>query len=115
VYTKSREHLYRCHRKTPHCQRCWLIFDNQEQLGLHMTVSAAEICEVKIGQPPDGISAEDEQKLRSRKRRHPNQSDEETWRDVYRILFPNEDVPSPCEFMPCSKPLPPGKLNAYRL
>jgi hypothetical protein len=73
-----------------------------------MTVSAAEICEVKIGQPPDGISAEDEQKLRSRKRRHPNQSDEDTWRDVYRILFPNEEIPSPCEFMPCAKPLISG-------
>jgi hypothetical protein len=69
-----------------------------------MTVSAAEICEVEVGQSPDGITAENEQKLRSRKKSQPNQSDEETWRDVYKILFPNEDVPSPCELKPLIKP-----------
>jgi hypothetical protein len=95
--------MYRSHRTSPYCQRCWHVFNKQHQLDLHMTVTAAEICELKSGQPPEGITVEHERRLRCRKKTHPKQSDEETWRDMYKILFPDEEVPSPCEFHPLSK------------
>jgi hypothetical protein len=47
---------------------------------------------------PEGITPTVERVLKSRKKSYPNQSEKERWKDVYRILFPNEDVPSPCKF-----------------
>ncbi len=67
------------------------ILISKQELDLHMTVSAADICEVRFGQPPDGITAEHERKLRSRKKACSTQSNEEIWRDMY----PNLQVNSP--------------------
>jgi hypothetical protein len=50
------------------------------------------------GDPPEGITPENEKRLKSKKKSHPNQTDEDRWRDIYRLLFPSEDVPSPCEW-----------------
>lgn len=86
----------------PYCERCWQTFDNQQILNAHITVDATEICQVKPGHPPDGLTPEMERKLRSRKKAHRDQTDEDRWRDMYRLLFPNEDVPSPCKLLPQS-------------
>jgi hypothetical protein len=80
-----------------HCERCWQTFDREEDLTAHRIVDATKICQVKPGHPPGGLTAEIERKLRSRKKAHRNQSDEDRWGDMYRLLFPNEDVPSPCK------------------
>jgi hypothetical protein len=81
-----------------HCPRCWQEFKNQKQLDSHITVVAVDICESKTGHPPEGISSETEKLLRRRKKTYPGQSEEERWRDIYRLLFPNDkDVPSPCK------------------
>ena len=53
------------------------------------------------GQPPDGITPENEKQLKSRKKTHPNQSDGDRWKDIYKLLFPNEEVPSPCKRRLC--------------
>ncbi|KAH6675858.1 putative resistance to glucose repression protein 1 [Halenospora varia] len=65
------------------------------RLDAHLTVASSEICEVQVGSPPAGITPAIERKLRSRKKSHPNQTDEERWKDIYRLLFPNIEVPSP--------------------
>ncbi|KAG9233783.1 putative resistance to glucose repression protein 1 [Amylocarpus encephaloides] len=92
---RVKEHIYRCHQKAPHCQRCWRPFKNQQRLDAHITVAASDICEVRPGTSPEGITADIERKLRSRKKSHPNQMDEDRWKEIYKLLFPGAEVPSP--------------------
>ncbi|TVY20619.1 Uncharacterized protein LARI1_G001289 [Lachnellula arida] len=92
---RVKEHLYRCHQVSPHCKRCWKTFKTQQQLDSHITVAATDICDVQPGNPPTGITPAVEKQLRSRKKSHPNQTDEERWKDIYKLLFPNEEIPSP--------------------
>jgi hypothetical protein len=82
-----------------HCKRCWKTFKNPAQLDSHMAVAAVEICEVQPGYPPEGISPELKERLKSRKSASPNQSAEDMWKNMYRLLFPGEEVPSPCKFL----------------
>lgn len=95
-----REHLYRAHKKPIHCKRCWTLFKSQEELEEHMIIQAADICETVPGKTPDGITVEQVMQLRSRKKSTREQSDEDRWRDIYRLLFPDEQVPSPCKSPP---------------
>jgi hypothetical protein len=46
---------------------------------------------------PDGITPEIAVKLKSRKKASPDQSVPERWKDIYRLLFPDELVPLPCK------------------
>jgi hypothetical protein len=80
-----------------HCKRCWKVFKSQEQLDLHLTVVTSDICDVQSGHPPEGITPEHEKRLRSRKKTSPNQSECDRWRDIFKLLFPNEEIPSPCK------------------
>jgi hypothetical protein len=48
----------------------------------------------------DGFTKAQEKQLRSRKKSDLNVTDEGKWREIYRILFPDDDpamIPSPCE------------------
>jgi len=85
-----------------HCKRCWKIFRNQEQLDEH--IRATEICELQAGQPPEGLTVEAERKIRIRKKLHPGQTEEDRWREIYKLLFPTEEIPSPCKSIPIFKP-----------
>lgn len=58
---------------------------------------AVKACELKPFTPADGITSSAEKQLRSRKKAHATQSQEEKWVEIYRILFPMEFVPNPCE------------------
>jgi hypothetical protein len=80
-----------------HCKRCWTQFKDQNLLDSHITVAATDICELKVGSPPEGITPEHERRLRSRKKTSRDQNDEDRWKDMYRLLFPNEQVPSSCK------------------
>ena len=62
---------------------------------LNIHISAINICAVRPGQPIEGISSDMISKLRSRKRASPDQSEEDRWRRMYGMIFPNEEVPSP--------------------
>jgi hypothetical protein len=55
-------------------------------------------CEVLDVVHPGDITTYQEKQLKSRKHTTRRQTDEEKWRDIYQILFPNEDIPSPCMF-----------------
>ncbi|KAL2151166.1 hypothetical protein VTH82DRAFT_6264 [Thermothelomyces myriococcoides] len=90
--SRLKEHLYRRHYKA-HCQRCKQIFSDARELAEHeMSVVACEVLDVA---PPSDISALQEKQLKTRKHTARRQTDEEKWRDIYRLLFPDEDVPSP--------------------
>ncbi|CZR55765.1 uncharacterized protein PAC_05653 [Phialocephala subalpina] len=111
---RVKEHIYRCHRMPVHCKRCWKQFKNQELLDSHLTVDTSSMCELKNGITPDGVTTEQERRLRSRKKSSPNQSDEGRWREIYQVLFPNEEVPSPY-FEPVHDEVPPGSPDARDL
>lgn len=92
----NREHLYRKHYKT-HCQRCKRTFSDARELAEHEMLLAG--CEVVDTIPPGDISTYQEKQLKSRKHTTRRQTDEEKWRDIYRLLFPNEEIPSPCKWL----------------
>lgn len=76
----------------PFCPRCFAHFDKPEALKDHQR--AAVPCELK-DQRPDAVTEEQERRLRVRAKGHC--SEEERWREMYRILWPGEAVPSPCK------------------
>jgi hypothetical protein len=67
---------------------------NEDELKKH--VLEVKGCEVKEGRPVEGITSDIEKQLKSRKKTHRNQTEAERWQEMYRILFPMEEVPSPC-------------------
>ncbi|AEO59781.1 hypothetical protein MYCTH_2308309 [Thermothelomyces thermophilus ATCC 42464] len=90
--SRLKEHLYRRHYKA-HCQRCKQTFSDARRLAEHeMSVVACEVLDVA---PPSDITADQEKQLKSRKHTARRQTDEEKWRDIYRLLFPKEEIPSP--------------------
>jgi hypothetical protein len=56
-----------------------------------------EGCKLLEVMQQDGITNELVEKLRSKKKAHRDQSEEDRWKEIYQILFPGEIVPSPCK------------------
>jgi hypothetical protein len=55
-----------------------------------------------------GISEAQEKKLKERKKTSASLGEEQKWREIYMILFPNANkhaLPSPCELVYCSAPV----------
>jgi hypothetical protein len=87
-----RSHLYRHHRIFP-CQRCKELFEDQDQVSEHLKGAGA--CELRDTLQADGVASGIVGKLRSRKGAHEDQTEVEKWQNIYKLLFPNEIVPSP--------------------
>lgn len=86
-----------------HCFRCHKTFLTDYRLQVHMRTDPP--CEVRVQVPVEGIDSAQEKLLRSRKKAQKNMTEEEKWRDMYRILFPAGDpnsIPTPCAC--CSEP-----------
>ncbi|KAH7129937.1 hypothetical protein B0J13DRAFT_678977 [Dactylonectria estremocensis] len=92
---RVKEHVYRKHRLPKFkCGRCCEEFKTSTQLLSHQ--QAVEPCKLKIEPPMDGINDEQFQALRSRKRPRGSISEEEKWVEMYKVIFPDEDmIPSP--------------------
>lgn len=90
----NREHLYRRHYKI-HCQRCKKLFRNDRALDEHEMSFVG--CEVLSRHSPCDMTTHQHKQLRMKKHTSRRQTDEEKWTDIYRLLFPNEQVPSPCK------------------
>ncbi|KAK4166915.1 hypothetical protein QBC43DRAFT_11351 [Cladorrhinum sp. PSN259] len=90
--SRLKEHLYRRHYKT-HCQRCKQTFADPRELEEHEMMIQG--CEVVDGNIPSDITTHQEKQLKSRKHNARRKTDEEKWREIYELLFPNEPVPSP--------------------
>ncbi|KAE9374964.1 hypothetical protein N431DRAFT_406034 [Stipitochalara longipes BDJ] len=104
---RVKEHLYRNHKAAPYCQRCWVVFKTEELLNSHATVPAALICEASPGHPPEGITPKQVADLRSKAKPYSKQNEADRWKEIFRLLFPNESVPSPYwepvqEYVPAS-------------
>ncbi|KAN0104839.1 hypothetical protein V8E51_010584 [Hyaloscypha variabilis] len=82
-------HLYRHHRIFP-CQRCKQLFRNQDEVNSHLRES--KVCELSDDDLADGVTADIVEKLQSKKTAQ--RTEVERWQDIYKLLFPNEMVPS---------------------
>ena len=74
------------------------MFDTETELTSHSR--SQDICELGNADLVEWCDKEQEKKLRSRKRPL-GQTEEDRWREMYRILFPFDDdltIPSPCTF-----------------
>ena len=76
-----------------------MAFKTDAELQTHMRLDPP--CEVAAQEAElDGFGPAQEKLLRSRKKTQKDPTEEEKWKDVYRILFPADDlgmIPSPCE------------------
>jgi hypothetical protein len=92
---RMKEHLYRAHAQSIYCPRCYTMFDVDMDLSNHLRSAQ---CHVSAPQPIEGI---DRETLKALRKRSPAlRLEEDKWRDVYHLLFPDvtlEDIPSPCK------------------
>ncbi|KAF4973743.1 hypothetical protein FSARC_51 [Fusarium sarcochroum] len=97
-----REHVFRKHKLPENqCLRCFKTFKTGEILSKHSR--ATVLCEVQsrdLQEQKEGIDASQWRQLHARAKKsstgsHQKKVEEERWNEVYRIIFPDEEVPSP--------------------
>jgi uncharacterized C2H2 Zn-finger protein len=79
-----------------YCPRCWQIFQNEADVDSHL--QRKQVCEIGEAKSIERLDKTMEVRLRSRKRT--TLSEVEKWKEVYRILFPDDSddmMPSPCK------------------
>ncbi|KAM5368024.1 hypothetical protein ACJZ2D_009738 [Fusarium nematophilum] len=94
---RVKEHLLRRHQLPEYrCPRCFDDFTTEPKYRDH--VRRQEACSTRA-QPlaKEGINKEQAELLKKRKKNSSAKTEEDRWNEVYKILFPNEAVPSPCE------------------
>lgn len=95
-----RTHLYRRHALPIQCPRCWEVFKEEKLLSSHLQQNPPCISR-ENHTLVEGFTKDQEKKLRSRKKAQADTTDEDKWREIYMILFPDDDpasIPSPCKF-----------------
>ncbi|KAK0614408.1 hypothetical protein B0T14DRAFT_570344 [Immersiella caudata] len=91
---RVKEHIYRTHALPTHCARCGEEFQNEAELTGHQRL--AQGCEVRDVEQAEGFTKDQEKALR--KRTKGLESEEEKWKETYRILFsddPEDTIPTP--------------------
>ncbi|TQN73318.1 hypothetical protein CSHISOI_02114 [Colletotrichum shisoi] len=93
VYVQRRAHLHRNHAQDPNCLRCRRVSVTNEDVHGHME---SEDCERVKGVVIEGFDRDQKERLQSKKRGGVGvKSDEEKWKDIFRILFPDcDEIPS---------------------
>lgn len=94
--TLDREHLYRNHSPPKYqCRRCSEDLKTAGALGTHSKqIPACDPC--TSTQDQDLLDDVMLERLRSKKGMGQKKSESEKWTEVYKIVFPNDRVPSPC-------------------
>ncbi|KAL2158714.1 hypothetical protein VTH06DRAFT_4196 [Thermothelomyces fergusii] len=94
---RVKTHLYRRHTLPLQCPRCREPFKEEDKLQAHLQQDPP--CPIRQSRTiQEGFTKEQEKKLRSRKKTHADMTDEDKWREIYMILFPDDDpdtIPSP--------------------
>ncbi|KAF9879619.1 hypothetical protein CkaCkLH20_03162 [Colletotrichum karsti] len=91
---RMKEHLYRTHQQEPHCSRCGETFDEDEDVAEHRRLEVS--CELNEAVSVEGFNASQLKKLKGKRYPPEVKSEEDKWRHVYGILFPNSDkMPDP--------------------
>ncbi|KAF2854943.1 hypothetical protein T440DRAFT_464263 [Plenodomus tracheiphilus IPT5] len=97
---RMKEHLYRSHAQPIFCPICYATFKSDKEQSNHVRLQQ---CQRSAPQQIDGIDRETVWTLR--KRTTALRLEEDKWRDVYHVLFPDVpdgDIPSP--FYDCDSP-----------
>ncbi|ETS05791.1 hypothetical protein M419DRAFT_71321 [Trichoderma reesei RUT C-30] len=88
TYHRVRDHIRRKHLRPRHlCERCFAAFRNQAGLQRHSALQ----CIANENDPY--LSSTDWERLRAARIR--NKPDDEKWKQMYHVLFPNEEIPNP--------------------
>lgn len=93
--SRLKAHLYKRHCFISKvCGRCDEVFEDEECLQRHQnTEKPCERNEKKVER--NGITSDQERQLRSKKRRRGENTEEEKWQGIYRILFPKDTIIPP--------------------
>ncbi|KAF1844509.1 uncharacterized protein K460DRAFT_309456 [Cucurbitaria berberidis CBS 394.84] len=97
---RMKEHLYRAHSQPIFCPICYETFKSDKEQFNHVRLQQ---CQRSAPQHIEGMDRETTWALR--KRTTALRLEEDKWRDVYHVLFPNvlvADIPSP--FYDCDSP-----------
>lgn len=92
---RMKEHLYRSHSQPIFCPICYSTFKSDKDQSNHVRLQQ---CQRSDPQNIEGIDRETVFTLR--KRTTASRLEEDKWRDVYHVLFPEvseADIPSPCK------------------
>ncbi|KAI9732839.1 MAG: hypothetical protein M1834_003777 [Cirrosporium novae-zelandiae] len=81
---RLKQHLKRTHKSPIYCLRCWLVFEEEQEL-LHHQRNYNQ-CDILPLRFMEGIT-QDKMKMINKRN--------VTWKDIYEILFPGAPVPSP--------------------
>ncbi|KAF4909610.1 hypothetical protein CGCF415_v005721 [Colletotrichum fructicola] len=91
---RLKQHLYSVHRQKPHCTRCGEIFASNVGLEAHSRLT--EGCNLSQKICIEGFNSTQEEQLRSKKRQPNLRTEEDKWRNIFRILFPDcSNIPDP--------------------
>ncbi|KAH7151376.1 hypothetical protein DER46DRAFT_638943 [Fusarium sp. MPI-SDFR-AT-0072] len=98
IHRVKRGHLYRRHALPPQCPRCWQDFKTEQLRDVHL--QADPPCQKKTNETNlDGFTKTQEKQLKSRKKSEMEMTGAGKWREMYQILFPDDDpttIPDPC-------------------
>ncbi|KAK0642943.1 hypothetical protein B0T16DRAFT_459143 [Cercophora newfieldiana] len=83
---RVKEHIYRTHALPTCCARCGEEFQRDADLTAHQRLPQG--CEVREVEQAEGYTKDQEKALR--KRTKGLESEEDKWREAYRILFPDD-------------------------
>lgn len=79
-----------------YCTRCGMTFTRDSGLLAHSRM--AQACEVQAFPVPDGLTKDQERLLKKKRKQAGSQVDR--WKEMYKILFPDDDendIPEPCK------------------
>lgn len=108
---RMKEHLYRSHAQPIFCPICYETCKSDKELLNHVRLQQ---CQRSAPQQIEGIDRETIYTLR--KRTTALRLEDDKWRDVYHVLFPNvptADIPSPCMLLISSTVLVNRFTNIY--
>jgi len=94
----GREHIYRNHAIPVHCPRFMTMFDSSPGLSDHLRQLGPTPCPLNSPRVLDGFTEDQEAQLKYRATH--GLCEEEKWKKVFRILFPDVPeglIPSPCK------------------
>ncbi|PSN74263.1 hypothetical protein BS50DRAFT_11989 [Corynespora cassiicola Philippines] len=116
MVARLKEHLYRRHLLPIQCNRCCSTFPNDPALRDHQRDPRG--CQIREQIPLEGFNKDQERKLKSKKRSLVFQSEEEKWKIVYRILFPDDnetDMPCPyIEYQPSNTSVETSNIARFQ-
>lgn len=77
------------------CNRCFQDLKSLAGLTEHQRLPTP--CQLEDPEPQEGIDEDQERRLRAKRRNKEKLSEEDKWVEVYRLLFPGDQlIPSPC-------------------